>query len=472
MRRLVIYGAGEAGSQVAKQVRQLPNNQYDIIGFVDDFKKETMNGSYIDGIDIISFEQARNKKPDTVVVAIPSLSLEGRKQALQRCKELSTTVLFLPSVSEILGGTVKISHLRQQNEAGVGNTIETNKFDEEALQLYTGSNVLVTGGGVSIGSQIVKQLMSIPDCHVTLIDHSEYNLYKITEELEQFVGNKLNIILGSILDEELLRNTFSKTRFDYVLHTAAYKHVPLIETNIVAGLKNNILGTDILVKYSLKACVKSFLLVSTDKAVRPTNIMGASKRICEQIVLQANCQNTEFNIVRFGNVLNSSGSVVPKFRNQIMGGGPVTLTHPDVTRFFMTIEQAVYLVICTAKYSNHRNLFVLDMGEPKKILDMAKRLIAEYGFDYTLDDSKILSSSEILIKITGLRPGEKLYEELVLGAELTATKVPGLLKGQEPVGIEEPITDLLRLLRGEPHSVDKSDLRELIRCACPEYKNL
>lgn len=469
MRKLVIYGAGEAGIQLLSQIKKLPNQQYEVIGFVDEFKHQTIGGSYVEGLDVISFEAAVRFAPDTVVVAIPSLNVGARNRIIAKCQEISSNILFLPSVSEILNGSVRISDLRQEVSGYTEKSSIVYTFDEDVLSQYTGSNVLVTGGAGSIGSEIVKQLMSIPDCRVTIIDQSEYNLYKVTEDLHPFLGNRLEVILGSILDTELICSVFKKSKFDYVFHAAAYKHVPLIEINQVVGLKNNILGTKLLLEHALKAKVKNFLLVSTDKAVRPTNFMGASKRVCEQIVLQANTLTTQCNFVRFGNVLNSSGSVIPKFRQQILEGGPVTVTHPEITRFFMSIEQAVYLVISSIVFSEHRNLFVLDMGEPQKIVELAKRLIREHGFFPVFEKDVERNDAEILIKFTGLRPGEKLYEELVLGADLVPTEINGLLKGNEPRGISQPIDKLISILNNCPHDLNIHELVTAVKDACPEF---
>lgn len=467
-RRVWIYGAGEAGQQLLSQFLALPVNNYEILGFIDDADERA--GSMYRGLPVVKPSDLDAGKVDRIVIAIPSLKLNDTERVMSNAQKLCKNVLVLPSVEQILDGKVKISHLSDFNVKSFVGGKSNYSFDDAILGIYAGSTILVSGGGGSIGSEIVKQLLGIPDCYVVVVEHSEYNLYKLGEELSDFLDQRLSLVLGNLADNELVETVFDNFDFDFVFHAAAYKHVPLIEANPIEGLFNNVIGTFNLIQASLKSDVSNFLLISTDKAVRPTNIMGVSKRICEQIVLHANTLKMRSNVVRFGNVMNSSGSVLPKFEKQIAAGGPVTVTHPEVTRYFMSIEQAVYLVLNTSSLADHRNLFVLDMGEPQKVLDLAVRLIKRHGCTPKFDKDLCKSQSDILIEFVGLRAGEKMYEELILGDELKQSGIKGVLVGNEPKGDFSSVRQLIEaLLQNRYRANQRQKIRHLAMVACPEF---
>jgi len=402
IKKVVIYGAGKAGQKITEEFAE---TDYKVKYFLDD--NEKVRQRTIEGISIFSKEKFIEMskadpgiKYDLLVIAIPSLN--DRKQIKKIFDELSPyfhETRVLPSLKDIL---VDKSFFTQLRNIDVKDLLARHPkdLDEDRIKAFvSGKRILVTGGGGSIGSEICRQCFKYGAARVIILDHSELDLYMIHDELHD---ERVVPVLQSVRDRENLDKTFEKHKPQIVIHAAAYKHVPMVEYNIIEGITNNIIGTKNCIDLSLKHHVEKFVLISTDKAVRPTNVMGATKRICELYAQNSNHNGTEICAVRFGNVLGSSGSVIPKFTKQIQEGGPITITHPEITRYFMLIPEACQLVLQAASIGHGGDVMILDMGEPVKILDLAKNMI------------KLADRPDIGIEFTGLRPGEKLYEELLI----------------------------------------------------------
>ncbi|MDP4177095.1 MAG: nucleoside-diphosphate sugar epimerase/dehydratase [Bacillota bacterium] len=416
---LLIIGAGDAAAILIKEIKKHRELRYNLVGLIDD--NMSKRGRIINGIKIIG---GRNdiekicveKKVDEIIFAIPSVDAHTQKQILNICKKTKSKLRTLPGWYEILDGKVNISKLRNVDiEDLLGR--DPIKLNNDKINGYIKNKVvLVTGGGGSIGSELCRQIAKFEPAVLLILDIYENNAYDLQMELKHsFPKLNLNVLIASIRDYERMRQIFQTYKPDVVFHAAAHKHVPLMEENPQEVVKNNIIGTYNVVKCSNEFKVKKFVQISTDKAVNPTNVMGASKRFCE-IMIQAfdKISNTEYVAVRFGNVLGSNGSVIPLFKKQIAHGGPVTVTHPEINRFFMTIPEAAQLVIQAGGMANGGEIFVLDMGDPVKIADLARDLITLSGFKPDID---------IKIEYTGLRPGEKLYEELLMDeVALTSTE--------------------------------------------------
>ena len=394
---LVIYGAGKAGLQLQ---REFLSSEYKLICFIDD--DEILHHRSIDGISIFSREKySLNYKNrfDLMIIAMPSASQEQIKSIYESMQDKFEKIKILPSMQNILK---KELFVKQLKDIGVEDLLARypKDLDKNAIQNFIKDKiVLITGAGGSIGSEISRQCKAYGAKQLILVDHSEFNLYSILEELQD---ENIIPIMQSVKDIDILESTFSKYRPQIVIHAAAYKHVPLVEHNILEGITNNIIGTKNTIDLSIKYKVEKFVLISTDKAVRPTNVMGTTKRVCELYAQNVDSKNTEIVAVRFGNVLGSSGSVIPKFKSQIEAGKNITVTHPEITRYFMLIPEACELVLQAASIANGGEIFILDMGEPIKIVDLAKKMIELSG------------RSEIGIEFCGLRCGEKLYEELLI----------------------------------------------------------
>ena len=402
---LVIYGAGKAGLQLQ---REFLSSEYKLICFIDD--DEILHHRSIDGISIFSREKySLNYKNrfDLMIIAMPSASQEQIKSIYESMQDKFEKIKILPSMQNILK---KELFVKQLKDIGVEDLLARypKDLDKNAIQNFIKDKiVLITGAGGSIGSEISRQCKAYGAKQLILVDHSEFNLYSILEELQD---ENIIPIMQSVKDIDILESTFSKYRPQIVIHAAAYKHVPLVEHNILEGITNNIIGTKNTIDLSIKYKVEKFVLISTDKAVRPTNVMGTTKRVCELYAQNVDSKNTEIVAVRFGNVLGSSGSVIPKFKAQIEAGKNITVTHPDITRYFMLIPEACELVLQAASIGKGGEIFILDMGEPIRIVDLAKRMIELSG------------RSEIKIEFCGLRPGEKLYEELLINDSDQKTK--------------------------------------------------
>ncbi|MFW2608268.1 UDP-N-acetylglucosamine 4,6-dehydratase (configuration-retaining) [Aliarcobacter butzleri] len=405
-KNLVIYGAGKAGLQLQ---REFLNSEYKLVCFIDD--AEILHHRSIDGISIYSKEKYcslfENQKFDLMIIAMPSVSKEQIKIIYEFMQDKFEKIKILPSMQNILK---KEEFTKQLKDIGVEDLLARYPKDLDKKQIENfikDKIVLITGAGGSIGSEISRQCKAYGAKQLILLDHSEFNLYSILEELK---GENVVPIMQSVRDIKALESSFEKYKPQIVIHAAAYKHVPLVEYNILEGITNNIIGTKNCIDLSIKYGAQKFVLISTDKAVRPTNIMGTTKRICELYAQNVESKNTEIVAVRFGNVLGSSGSVIPKFKSQIEQGKNITVTHPEITRYFMLIPEACELVLQAASIANGGEIFILDMGEPIKIVDLAKKMIELSG------------RSDINIEFCGLRCGEKLYEELLINDSDQKTK--------------------------------------------------
>ncbi len=427
---VAIYGAGSAGAELAASLRLTGKKR--IVVFFDDNPK--LWDSILNGIPIKCPTSLKNYlgKIDEILLAIPSISKEKRRDIIFNLNEYSLKVSIVPSLNEIFSGKAKIDDLRAISiDDLLGRESNSDQLALINSHLYKKS-ICITGAGGSIGSELCKKIITKNPEIIILLDNSEYNLYRVTELILSLkIKTKVYSILGSVTDENLIRSVFRKYKVKVLIHAAAYKHVPIIEDNILSGLYNNVISTKILCQISREEKVDNFIMISTDKAVRPANIMGASKRFAEQIVLAndkeikdkikkgKDVHQTRFSIVRFGNVLASSGSVIPLFKRQIRKGGPITLTHPEIVRYFMTIEEAASLVLQAGDLAVGGDVFLLDMGEPVKIKDLALQLIKLSGL--TLKDEKN-NHGDIEIIYSGLRRGEKLYEELLIDGSSMPTK--------------------------------------------------
>ena len=412
--RVLIIGAGSAGKLIIKEIFENPNINKLPVGIVDDDEKKI--GKNIFGVPILGkccdiSEISRKCEIDEIIFSIANISKEAKTRILDYCNETKCKIKTIPGIYEIIEGKVDIKRIRNvEIEDLLGrDVIQTNLG--EISEYLREKTVLVTGGGGSIGSELCRQVAKFTPKKLIILDIYENNAYEIQQELKRKYGNKLDleVIIGTVRDEKRIDDIMSTYLPDVVFHAAAHKHVPLMEDSPCEAIKNNVFGTMNVAKKASEYKVKKFVLISTDKAVNPTNIMGATKRCCE-ILIQAldRKSKTEFVAVRFGNVLGSNGSVIPLFKKQIEEGGPVTVTHEEITRYFMTIPEAVSLVIEAGSMAKGGEIFVLDMGEPVKISDLAKKLITLSGLEPDVD---------IKIKYTGLRPGEKLYEELLMAQE-------------------------------------------------------
>ncbi len=396
-KNMVIYGAGKAGLRLEEEYR---NSHFKIRYFIDDDTK--LQHRSIDGIKIISKEVFKNRvkdQLDLLIIALPSENPLVIQKIFNDMQHYFKDIKILPTLEKILSNTPFVEQLK---DISVEDLLARHPQDldkESIANFLKGKKVLVTGAGGSIGSEIAKQCLKYGADKLYLLDHSEFNLYNIYEAIG---SEHVHTFMHSVLDVKRLEKTIQKTRPDIIIHAAAYKHVPLVEDNIEEGILNNIIGTKNCIDLAIKYGVQKFILISTDKAVRPTNVMGATKRVCELYAGNVKSEYTEIVAVRFGNVLGSSGSVIPKFKQQIENGGPITVTHPDITRYFMLIPEACELVLQTGAIAKGGEIFILDMGEPVKIYDLAKKMLELSG------------KQNIEIKFTGLRPGEKLYEELLI----------------------------------------------------------
>jgi FlaA1/EpsC-like NDP-sugar epimerase len=439
--KVLIYGAGTTGRQLAAAMAN--SHEMQVTGFLDD--DDRLHGHMLNGqpiynpADLDSLASTLNISD--VLLAMPSLSRRRRNEILNQLRTTHMAVRTLPSLTDLAQGKVSISDLR---ELDIDDLLGREPVAPNHILLaknIVGKVVLVTGAGGSIGSELCRQILAVGPSKLLLIEQSEFALYGIHQELEEKLSGRdivLVPLLASVQDDDRMREIMSTWHPDTVYHAAAYKHVPLVEHNPAAGIKNNVLGTLRTAQAAAENGVTDFVLISTDKAVRPTNVMGASKRLAE-MALQALAAHqagtadgitggTKFSMVRFGNVLGSSGSVVPKFRQQIRDGGPITLTHQDVTRYFMTIPEAAQLVIQAGAMAKGGDVFVLDMGQPVKIMDLARRMVELSGL--TVKDEEY-PEGDIEIAVTGLRPGEKLYEELLIGDNPKPTVHPRIMKAHE-----------------------------------------
>lgn len=431
---VIIYGAGYTGHQLALSLTTTP---FKPVAFVDDNPK--LKGSMVAGLKVYRPKHliglAKEYSANKVLLALGNASRSERMAVIKTLEPLTITVQTIPDLNDVLTGKARIEDVQdvEIDDLLGREPIEPNK--ELLHACITNKVVMVTGAGGSIGSELCRQILCQKPTLLILLELNEYSLYKIEQELKkalQTFQEKIELVplIGSVQNQTRLESIMSSFSVQTIYHAAAYKHVPLVEYNIIEGVSNNVFGTWYCAEAAIKTGVESFVLVSTDKAVRPTNIMGASKRLAELVLqgLTERQSTTRFTMVRFGNVLGSSGSVVPLFREQIKHGGPVTVTHPDIIRYFMTISEAAELVIQAGSMGEGGDVFVLDMGEPVKILDLAKRMIHLSGLEVKDDQQP---DGDIEIQFTGLRPGEKLYEELLIGNNTSGTNHKLIMRAQE-----------------------------------------
>lgn len=479
--RLLIYGAGGAGAQIAGALAQ--QHQSVLIGFLDDDSQlhgKTINGQLVYKPGDIE-ELVADYGVTDVLLALPSVSRSRRNEILASLRKYQVHVRSLPDLTDLAHGTVTVSDIRELDIVDLLGRDPVPPNLELIGRHISGKTVLVSGAGGSIGGELCRQIMVAKPNRLLLLDHNEFSLYSIHKELEgrlEETGQKMELVplLGSVRDYRRLSEVCKTWKPHTVYHAAAYKHVPLVEHNPVEGIRNNVLGTYNLARAATESGVGDFVLISTDKAVRPTNVMGATKRLAEMI-LQALAINeypvfdvetsvsavvnnrTRFSMVRFGNVLGSSGSVIPLFRQQIRDGGPITVTDVNVTRYFMTIPEAAQLVVQAAAMADGGDVFVLDMGEPVKIIDLAQRMIRLSGLAIKDDANPY---GDIEIKVTGLRPGEKLYEELLIGDNPKPTMHARIMKAHEDFLPWSVLTKELQVLFGAADNNDIDSISQML----------
>lgn len=464
----IVYGAGDAGVQFFTAAMQ--GDVFNVVGFLDDNPKKISKIIY--GRSVYSPEKIENLikryHVSLVVLAVPRATVVERRAILERLLKFSVRVVSVPSVKDMVARNRAITDIDEiEPEDLLGR--EVVPPDSKLLkENVVGKCVLITGAGGSIGSELARQIISLGPSKLILLDSSEHALFLIEQELCNHDQPKdiLLPILGSVTDLESVQKIFSINSIDSVFHAAAYKHVPLVETNPFSSVVNNIIGTQIIANAAIEHGVGSFTLISTDKAVRPTNIMGATKRFAELVcqALAATQSGTKISMVRFGNVLGSSGSVIPTFKKQIAGGGPVTVTHPDITRYFMTIPEAAQLVLQASAMARGGEVFLLDMGKPVKILDLAERLIRLSGHN-AIVDSDLDVPHAIQIRFTGLRSGEKLYEELLIGDRSSPTDHPRIWQAYENALGKEQLDDFLAKLNQAVERQNLELLKEILESA-------
>ncbi len=457
-RTVVIYGAGATGMQLAMALR--PQNAIRVLGFVDD--NRALQGVTVAGLPVYPPRAlpalARQHNVQRVLMAMPSLSAPQQVRIARRMADLGLDVQRLPSFAQLVGEEELVATLTEAlPDAFLSRPAHATAIDA-ASGAYRGKSVLISGAGGSIGSELCRQLLLCRPRRLVLLDASEHVLYQIDAELRELSRKSETQIvprLGSVTERRLLAAALAENEVDVVIHAAAYKHVPLVEDNVLAGIANNVLGTATLAQAAARHGVERFILVSTDKAVRPASVMGATKRIAELLIgnLARHAEgNTVFSMVRFGNVLGSSGSVMPRFRDQIASGGPVTITHPEVTRYFMTIQEATQLLLRAGALARGGDVFVLDMGKPVRIIELARQMVQAAGLSVRDADSP---DGDIEIAVTGLRPGEKLHEELSITGARQPTAHPKIFAVREvgltPFQVSRAYRGLCRALaQGDP----------------------
>ena len=470
-KNVIIYGAGSAGRQLATALSQ--SNEYFPVGFIDDAidkQKSSINGLEIFHPDTLP-SLIKKKNIKEILLAMPGLSRSHRNAIIDLVTPLPINVRSLPSVSELAQGKVKIEDLREINIKDLlGRTPVAANIELLAIKI-TNKSVLITGAGGTIGSELCRQILKLEPKRLILFDVSESSLYQIEQELNGMNDSNLEIlpVIGSVIDRVRIESVLNFYQVETLYHAAAYKHVPLVEYNQSQGVLNNAIGTMRLAEAAIIAKVETFVLISTDKAVRPTNTMGATKRIAELVIqaLSNRANMTSFTMVRFGNVLDSSGSVIPLFRKQIKKGGPVTVTDKNIVRYFMTISEAVELVIQAGALSKGGDLFVLDMGDPVKVNDLAEKMIQLSGLKLR---NSLNPEGDIEIEYVGLRPGEKLYEELLVGEETSNTENPLILRAKEEMIEWDLLKPMLEELIELSNKNDQLKIRELLLKIVPEFK--
>jgi len=465
-KRALIIGAGSLAVTLLREINTNPHMSYNVVGLIDDEKLKYKKRFY--GVNVLGTRNdivriCKEKGIDEIIFAIYNLPYQQRQQILDICASTGCKVKILPGIEAMLTGKITSNTIR---EVEIEDLLERDPVTLDNKQIandIAGKTVLVTGGGGSIGSELCRQILKYRPAKLIVVDIYENTAYELSLELKKkYPKQDIDTIIASIRDEERLEKIFSTYKPDMVFHAAAHKHVPLMEKSPSEAIKNNVFGTYNVALYAQKYGVERFIMISTDKAVNPTNIMGASKRMCEMIIQTfAKEGKTKFVAVRFGNVLGSNGSVIPLFKRQIKDGGPVTVTHPEITRFFMTIPEAAQLVLQAASYAQGGEIFVLDMGEPVKIYDLARKLISLSGYK---------PDADIKIEFTGLRPGEKLYEELLMDEEgLNKTAHSKIFVGQ-PIDIDVDILNQkLEVLKAALEKDDDAAIKTAVAEVVPTY---
>lgn len=460
-KNVIVYGAGKAGVQISESLKK--SNEFRVVGFIDD--DEVKISTIVNSIEVYGFENLndliKNKIVKSLILAIPSANQNQRQEILKKLSRFPLEVKSLPNLDDIENDLVTLDQIKfVEVDDILGREVVLPK--KELLQkTIEGGNILITGAGGSIGAELSRQIKDLKPSLIILLDNSEYNLYNIHHELTISNGVKVIPILSTVTNYNQIYNVIEKYKIDAIYHAAAYKHVPMVELNVVSGVYNNVIGTYNVAKAANELMVKNMVLISTDKAVRPTNVMGASKRLSEFILQSFADQNSEtcFSMVRFGNVIDSAGSVVPLFRKQIKEGGPVTVTHRNITRYFMSIPEAVQLVLQSGSMAKGGDVFVLDMGDPIKILDLAYRMIHLSGLK-PIDNNN--PDGDIKIKFTGLRPGEKLYEELLIGDDVIQSKHPRIMQAREEKLSLEDVVGFIDMIKESRDNQDESIIKKML----------
>lgn len=464
-KRVLVVGAGQAGEGLVRDLKR--SNHYQPIGFVDD--NISKRGLEVHGVRVLGTtmqitELVNEYSIDLIFIAIPSAKSATMRRIVTLCEQSNVPFSTLPSISALASGRVEVNALRPVNIEDLLGRDQVTLEWEKIAQSISGKRVLITGGGGSIGSELCRQVMALEPASIAIVENSEFNLYRIELELlKTFPGIPVELSLISVTDETAINHLFHRFQPEVVFHAAAYKHVPLLQHQVRVAVFNNVIGTQIVAKASVAYGTEKFILISTDKAVNPTNIMGTTKRVAEIY-----CQNlndrvrTQFITVRFGNVLGSAGSVVPLFQKQLQEGGPLTVTHPDMQRYFMTIPEACQLILQAMVNGEGGEIFVLDMGEPVKISYLAEQMIRLAGKE---------PGKDIMIKYTGLRPGEKMYEELFHETEqLTSTKHEKLFKAKFRELDWNDLTQTIRMLQTACAEYQNDELLVLLKSLVPEFQ--
>ena len=475
-RRSLIYGAGAAGRQLAAALAA--SRWADMVGYVDD--DPALVGHALNGKRIYAPEELMDLitdlRIDDLLIALPSATRSRRAQILELASKTGANVRLLPGVDEVALGHIRVNDLREPDIEDILGRDPVPPDPELLASRIAGKRVMVSGAGGSIGAELCRQILAQHPHEIVLFEMSEYSLYSILSELTNlrvklgFGEVILTPVLASIQSPSVVDATMARCKPETVFHAAAYKHVPLVEANMVEAVKNNIFGTKLLAEAAQRHGVERFVLISTDKAVRPTNVMGATKRVAEQTLQSLTAKgegSTVFSMVRFGNVLGSSGSVVPLFRAQIKAGGPITVTHRDVTRYFMTIPEASQLVIQAGAMAQGGEVFLLDMGEPVKIVDLARRMIELSGLEPCSAENL---DGDIEIEFVGLRPGEKLYEELLIGSGAAKTSHPSIMMANETFMPTEELDKMLaQLAERISAGSDTGEIMEIMELLVPDF---
>lgn len=476
---VIIYGAGEAGLQLLNSL--FHGREYSPVALIDDDPR--LHRMEIGGLNVFASDQIPRLVQETgaqaILLAMPRIGRARRQEIIKRVEDLKLEIKTIPGMADIISGKAKISELETVSAEDLLGRDPVAPYPELLGKNITGQVVMVTGAGGSIGSELCRQILHQKPDTLMLYEVSEVALYSIEAELSSIVTDLSHIprilpLLGSVQDKGRLKAAMEAFNVQTVYHAAAYKHVPLVEENVVEGIRNNIFGTLNLTSAARELGVENVILISTDKAVRPTNIMGVTKRVAE-LICQAHAQkasNTVFSMVRFGNVLGSSGSVIPRFRQQIENGGPVTVTHKDINRYFMTIPEAAELVIQAGAMGTGGDVFVLDMGEPVRIMDLATAMVKLHGLTpYLIDDPDQVSADkgDVPIYVTGLRKGEKLYEELLIGNDPSATQHPRIMTASEVTMPMDELMVVLDRLRGACENFDLPEIVSILHEMPVEY---